>query len=168
MTASTRIRPAQCPTSDAARGRLRTRSTAEPVFLDRTGRRRRLVAALSAAAALLLAVVVLALLAGLTGMGAHSIPGWPAANGQPQRLQATPRRAEPAPSPAITSTATYRHSSHTTVPARQTGQPSSAARSTATPSAAAPATPTASATPTGKAHGRNPSHTPNPHASKAR
>lgn len=169
MTAPIRIRPAQRPSRNDAGNRSRRDGTTEPVFLDRTGRRRRLVTVLSAAAALLLTLIVLALLVGLTGMGGGSMPGWPAANGRPGRVQPTPQHTELAPSAAVRATATYRRSANTTPRTMDIGQPSSAVPTTTQPpTASASPTPTAtmSATPTTKAHGRKPSHSPNPRSSR--
>src|SRR5690349_814358 len=122
MTASTRIRLAGHHShGDSGHGR----KAAEPVFLDRTGRRRRLVAAVSAAATLLLVLIVVALFAGLTGVGPDSMPGWPASDRQPQRVQPTPRQPEPAPSAATESPATSRSPASRAPRATHAGRPSS-------------------------------------------
>jgi hypothetical protein len=179
MTAPTRIRPARHAAVDdtGRRGGGRTisaRSTGtsprpgvlEPVFLDRTGRRRRFVAAAGASVILLLTLMVLALLAGFTGGAPRTMPGWPAADGHPRPARPAPERTEPAPSVASLATATSRPSAPVTRPAK-TDQPSGSEPTTMGPATILPATPTASPTRPGNGHGRNPSHTPNPHASKS-
>jgi hypothetical protein len=176
MTAPTRIRPARHAARDdtGRRSRRRTGPTgttrrptvSEPVFLDRTGRRRRLVAAAGASAILLLTLMVLALLAGFTGVAPKTMPGWPAADGHPRPARPAPERIEPAPSAASLATATSRPSAPVTPPAN-TDQPSGNVPTTTGPATTLPSTPTASPTRPGNGHGRNPSHTPNPHASKS-
>jgi hypothetical protein len=176
MTAPTRIRPARHAAGDdtSRRGGRRTGPTgttrrptvSEPVFLDRTGRRRRLVAAAGASAILLLTLMVLALLAGVTGIAPKTMPGWPAADGRPRPARPIPDRTEPAPSAASRAAAT-RRTSPTAPPSTSTDQPSGTEPTTMGPATTLPSTPTASPTRPGNGHGRNPSHTPNPHASKS-
>jgi hypothetical protein len=160
MTAPTRIRPAR----KATHGHIRRRryTAAEPVFLDRTGRRRRIVVAAGAAATVLLSTLMLALLAGLTGVGAGVMPGWPAADGHARPARPVPQRTEPSSS-AVSATAAGRPSAPARAP-EPTARPISAAPTAATASASA--APTTSPTTPGNGHGKNASHTPNPHSSK--
>jgi hypothetical protein len=161
MTAPTRVRPSRPVARRATGGRHRT--AADPVFLDRTGRRRRIVAAASAAATVLLTLILLALLAGLTGVGPGAMPGWPAANGQARPVRTEPVPTEPSAS-AAAKAATTRPSPAL---APLSGGPSSAR--SAVPTGNTPATsavPTISASLPGNGHGRNPSHTPKPHSTR--
>jgi len=50
---------------------------ADPVFVDRSGRRRRLILIAGAAGTVTLLAAIAALLAGFTGAGPVSVPGWP-------------------------------------------------------------------------------------------
>jgi hypothetical protein len=160
MTAPTRIRPARQTTHGHMRGRRN--AATEPVFLDRTGRRHRIVAAAGAAATVLLSMLMLALLAGLTGVGAGDMPGWPAAGGHARSAQPVSPRTKPSSS-AVRATATGRPSAPAPPPAL-TARPTNAAPAATTTSA--PVAPTTSPTTRGNGHGKNASHTPNPHSSK--
>jgi hypothetical protein len=159
MTAPTRIRPARQATPGPMRGRD---TAAEPVFLDRTGRRRRMVVAAGAAAAVLLSMLMLALLAGLTGVGAGVVPGWPAADGHVHSAQPVPHRTEPSSSAARATAAGRPAAPAPSAPL--TARPTSAAPTV--PTTATPAARTTSPATRGNGHRKNPSHTPNPHSSK--
>jgi hypothetical protein len=145
------------PLAARTTGNTRRPAAAEPVFVDRTGRRRGLVAA-GAAATLVLTLMLLALVAGFTGIAAPTMPGWPAADGHPRPTRAVPQRTDPAPTAASSSTATVtrRTSPRPADSGRHTGSdPTTTASSTA-----APVPPTPESTRPGNGHGRNPSHTP--------
>jgi len=130
-------------------------SAMDPVFLDRTGRRRRLFVAAGTIGGLLLLIAAVALVAGFTGTGPGSVPGWPGGTdelrvGRPDAaVSVRPRKTQP---PATTTPAVPRTTAPavpvTTVPAPTSAAPSS--------------TPTASVNP----HRRVPTHTPNPRKNK--
>lgn len=119
----------------------------EPVFVDRTGRRRRVVALAGSAGALVLLLAALALVAGFTGTGPGSLPGWAV----PGTEQLHGEKAKPAPAPSV------RPSSRAASPAptRERARTSPAARPTTSPASTSPA-PTRAP---GNRRG-NPSHTP--------
>jgi hypothetical protein len=130
--------------------------TMDPVFVDRTGRRRRLFVAAGSAGGLVLLVAALALVAGFTGAGPASVPGWP---GGTDELRIS--RPDPAVSVRPRTTAPQ----PVTTRARRTTAPVTTTPVTAPTTTAAPtATPTASINP----HRRVPTHTPNPRKSKDR
>jgi hypothetical protein len=161
MTASTRIRSAR----QVSGGDVGRRGAAEPVFLDRTGRRRRFVVAAGAAAALLLTLVMVALLAGLTGHGPGALPGWPAADGHARPSRHAADRTGGSPSTATRPMAPVRSS--VPAPPAPAAVPSSPAPTVTSPAATASAVaPTTGAATRGNGRGHNPSHTPNPHSSK--
>jgi hypothetical protein len=116
---------------------------ADPVFVDRTGRRRRVLAAAGVIGGLALILAALALVAGLTGAGAAAVPGWPAADRPNGHL---PRVLSTSVTPASRS------------PAAPADRP---ARSTTpdAPAATTPAPPTATAT----SASATPARTPNSH-----
>jgi len=136
-------------------------SAADPVFLDRTGRRRRLFVAAGSVGGLVLLIAVVALVAGFTGTGPGSVPGWPGGTdelrvGRPDSaVSVRPRATRPA---APTTTAVQRTAAPvtlvTTAPAPTGAAPSSTPAST----------PAAATNP----HRRVPTHTPNPRKSKDR
>jgi len=130
-------------------------SAVDPVFLDRTGRRRRLFVAAGSIGALVLLIAAVALVAGFTGTGPGSVPGWPGGAdelrvGRPDAaVSVRPRKTRP---PATTPAAVQR----TTAPVALVTTPPA-------PTSAAPSsTPAASTNP----HRRVPTHTPNPRKSK--
>lgn len=120
----------------------------EPVFVDRTGRRRRVGALAGSAGALVLLLAALALVAGFTGTGPGSLPGW-AGSGTEQLHD---EKARPVPAPS------GRPSSHAAAPAptRERARTSPTARPTTT----APASTSPAATRTPGNHRGNPGHTP--------
>ncbi len=126
----------------------------DPVFLDPTGKRRRLFVAAGSAGGLLLLVAVVALIAGFTGSGPGSVPGWPD-SGKELRISrldsaVSVQSATTAPEPAATTKAR---------PAdRPTAPVTTAAVTTAPePSSAAPSvSPSAPVNP----HRRVPAHAP--------
>ncbi|RSM54821.1 hypothetical protein DMB66_36835 [Actinoplanes sp. ATCC 53533] len=128
---------------------------ADPVFLDRTGRRRRLFVAAGSGGGLVLLIASVALVAGFTGTGPGSVPGWPGGTdelrvGRPDSaVSVRPRTTRPpAPTTAAVRRTTAPAALVTTVPAPASATPSS--------------TPAASVNP----HRRVPTHTPNPRKSK--
>jgi hypothetical protein len=174
----------------------RPRRIAEPVFLDRTGRRRRVVATAGAVGALLLTLMLLALLAGFTEVGRGSMPDLPAAvAGHPpsvgpgkDRIELSPSATSPAavtgrpslPSSPAPGDGLARESGPAgTGPGPSAATPTTSPAPTPTTSAAVtPPTPAAidttspavtsitSATPTGNVHRRVPTQTPHPHGSQ--
>jgi hypothetical protein len=133
----------------------------DPVFVDRTGRRRRLIALAGSAGGLMLTLILLALVAGFTGVGPASVPGWPdAAAGVPGA------RAKPSPSPASPSARSRPLTAEPPIAEQApAGDSSRSAVPDVTPSSAT-VTPSGSVTPTPKNNGRRPTHTPNPRSSK--
>jgi hypothetical protein len=132
------------------------------VFVDRTGRRRRLIALAGSAGGLMLTLILLALVAGFTGVGPASVPGWPdAAAGAPGA------RAKPSPSRTAPSARPRPLTAEPPI-AEQTpaGDSSGSAAPDVTPTSSATVTPSGSVTPTPKNNGRRPTHTPNPRSSK--
>ena len=128
----------------------------DPIFVDRTGRRRRVVALAGSAGALVLLVAVLTLLAGFTGTGPATPPGWTDAGADRVR-EAKPvaSRTTPAPAPRT--------------PTRTAAAP--VATSDTTPSVApsagtTSASPSADPTPTARSQRRVPTHTPSARPSK--
>jgi len=75
---------------------------ADPVFVDRSGRRRRLIVIAGTAGTLVLLAAIVALLAGFTGAGPVAVPGWPGADaGRPApNARVTTTRTTPPPAPA--------------------------------------------------------------------
>jgi hypothetical protein len=124
-----------------------TGGAADPVFLDRTGRRRRLFVAAGTAGGLLLATAAVALVAGFTGAGPGSVPGWP--NGAEDRRVDRPASAVP-------------------VRTRATGQATRPPATTAAKRTTAPTTAAPTASSTVNPHRRVPTHTPNPRKSKSK
>ena len=125
----------------------------DPVFLDRTGRRRRLFVAAGSAGGLLLSVAALALVAGFTGAGPGSMPGWPSGDDRrtdrpESAVSVRPRATRQPTTPAVVR--------RTTAPAARV------TTTTAAPAAGPSETPTASVNP----HRRVPTHTPGPRKSK--
>jgi hypothetical protein len=141
----------------------------EPVFVDRTGRRRRVIAFAGSIGGLLVTVAVLALVAGFTGVGPASVPGWPeSAAGDVRGVRTTPepsgtrRSADPRPQAA-----------ERTAEPTPTGSPAGVIpETTPTPApSTTEASPTPSAVPTTttiKGHGHKPTHTPGPRASRTK
>ena len=115
--------------------------TADPVFVDRTGRRRRLMVIMGAAASGILLAVVLALLAAFSGAGPAAVPGWPGTAAGHGTAKPRSTTIIPTSRPAVTAPA---RSAVTTTPAPRP----------ATTTASAPVVPTAtaSARPKGRAH----------------
>jgi hypothetical protein len=139
------------------------RRSREPVFVDRTGRRRRLIALAGSTGGLLLTVAVLALVAGFTGVGPASVPGWPeSAAGKVGEATATPEPARRTAGPRPRTD----DSSADAVPTGGATTPGLEATSTplplATPTAATPST---SPAPT-KGRGHKPTQTPGPRTSR--
>jgi hypothetical protein len=66
-------------------------SATDPVFLDRTGRRRRLFVAAGSVGGLVLLIAAVALVAGFTGTGPGSVPGWPGGTDELRVGRRTPR-----------------------------------------------------------------------------
>lgn len=137
----------------------------DPVFVDRTGRRRRLIAIAGSTGGLVLTLMLLALVAGFTGVGPASVPGWPdaaaAVDGSQPKPSRTAPSARPSPRPAepapVGRTPRSRPASGAAVPA-----------ATPTPSASSvTATPSVSVTPTPTNNGRKPSRSPKPHPTKS-
>lgn len=126
----------------------------DPVFVDRTGRRRRLFAVAGATGGLVLVLAAAALLAGFTGDGPATVPGWPT-GGRPAR-STTARPAAPGPD-----TTQARPSAEPTLPV-----PVAAPAPRATTAITATAAPTGTATRTPGSRRRSPSHTPAPHPTK--
>jgi hypothetical protein len=122
---------------------------AEPVFVDRTGRRRRLFAVAGGAGAILLALASLVLVAGFTGAGAGYLPTLP----------------QPAGSKARGGVSTAKPS-ETTRPAVPTRAPATAGSAgtgsvpSATPTPPAAVTPTPSRTNNRRVPTQTPSHKP--------
>lgn len=86
---------------------------ADPVFVDRTGRRRQLFAAAGFAGGTALLVATAGLLAGFTGVGTSHVPALPGVGQTPevvlQPMPAGPspgRSRRPSPTPAATKPAT--------------------------------------------------------------
>ncbi|MFI7546959.1 hypothetical protein [Actinoplanes sp. NPDC049599] len=125
----------------------------DPVFLDRTGRRRRLFVAVGSVGGLLLAVAALALVAGFTGAGPGSVPGWP--GGADDRRVDRPESVVSV-RPQVTRQTVTGGVDRTTAPAAP------GPTATSAPAAATSSTPSASVNP----HRRVPTHTPNPRKSK--
>ncbi|WP_203920442.1 hypothetical protein [Rugosimonospora africana] len=131
----------------------------DPVFVDGTGRRRRLLVVAGSVGGLVLVLAVLALLAGFTGVGPGSAPGWPGA-GQVQR--AVPK---PDSSGSISATGDPSRGA-----AAATATPAGVSRSTTagtavprtTPAAPPPTAPAPAAT----SHRKVPTQTPTAHPSK--
>jgi hypothetical protein len=139
------------------------------VFVDRTGRRRRLITITGSTGGIVLALVLLALVAGFTGVGPASVPGWPDAvadAGHGVRPKPSTSRAVPAARPRPrTVTPTLPRPTTGGAPARSTAPAPVASTS---PAAGATPLPSISATPTAtpKNNGRKPSQKPHPHSSK--
>jgi len=135
----------------------------DPVFVDRTGRRRRLIAIAGSTGGLVLTLMLLALVAGFTGVGPASVPGWPdaaaAVDGSQPKPSRTAPSARPSPRPAEPA------------PVGRPRRPASSAAvpaATPTPSASSvTATPSVSVTPTPTNNGRKPSRSPKPHPTKS-
>lgn len=132
-------------------------SAVDPVFLDRTGRRRRLFVAAGSVGGLVLLIAAVALVAGFTGTGPGSVPGWPGGAeelrvGRPDAaVSVRPRTTRP-PEPAP---AAVRRTTAPVAPVTRVPAPTSA-----TPGISS--VPSRSTNP----HRRVPTHTPNPHKSK--
>src|SRR5215469_7457130 len=62
-------------------GRLRRSHAADPVFVDRTGRRRRIAAVAGGVAGIVLILTTLTMLVGFTGVGGGHLPGLPGIGG---------------------------------------------------------------------------------------
>jgi hypothetical protein len=129
----------------------------EPVFLDRSGRRQRVVALAGTAGGLLLALAALALIAGFTGAGPSTLPGWPAAAPVHPARTATATAGPPTATPPARRPSSSAPGPSSATPAATTPSPSPS------PSVTPPATPSASPTPTSPGHRHNPSKKPNPH-----
>jgi hypothetical protein len=128
-----------------------TGGTVDPVFLDRSGRRRRWFVAAGTAGGLLLSTAALALVAGFTGAGPGSVPGWP--GGADDRSVDRPESAVSVRPPAT----------------RRAPRPpaTTEVERTTAPAVAVPTTSKApTADPSVNPHRRVPTHTPNPRKSK--
>lgn len=130
----------------------------EPVFVDATGRRHRLFVVLGVSGGLVLLLVALAVVAGFTGAGPGSLPGWPGSDaGRVQAgATATPSTARPTASGTRPST-----SASTSPGAAPTVRPPAGGGTTA-PTAA----PTTAPTLTSTTHRTVPTQTPAGHPSK--
>lgn len=122
--------------------------TADPVFVDRSGRRRRLILIAGTAGTLVLLAAIVALLAGFTGAGPAVVPGWPGADA-----------GRPAPNARVAGT----RSSPPPPVATASARPSPQATVAAPPSSSAPA-PAPSAGTSTRPKGR--AHSPSAHPSR--
>lgn len=132
------------------------RRSGDPVFLDGTGRRRRLFVVAGSVGGLVLVLAVLALLAGFTGVGAGSVPGWPGAG------QAQGAAPKPDPSGSTPASADPLAGATASADANQSAAgvpPSTTATTTVAPSTTTP-------TPVSPSHRKVPTQTPTAHPSK--
>lgn len=133
--------------------------TAEPVFVDRSGRRRRLIVAAGAGGTLALLIAAGALLAGFTGTSPGAVPGWPTSgphHGVAKPHPATAASVTTRPAPPVVAATSVRHT--VAPPPSPSPSPSPSQRSSYSASAsAAPAVTT-------PVHGRG--HSPSARPSK--
>lgn len=131
---------------------------AEPVFVDRSGRRRRLIVAAGVGGTLALLIAVGALLAGFTGSAPAAVPGWPTSG-------ARHGAAKPGPATAASATTRPVHPPVvTSAPARHTAAPSPSPSPSPSPAQRSSASASAAPTVTAPVHGRG--HSPSARPSK--
>ena len=121
--------------------------SAEPVFVDRTGRRRRLFAAAGAAGGVLLLLASLTLMAGFTGTSAAKLPMLPGPAASTARIATSKAR----PAATIRSTGSP--------PPRTTTRPTSAPTASTAPATTGPP-PGVTPSPTHTNHRKVPIHKP--------